>query len=123
MRSLLMIFLLGLALFSCTDSKNKEVATLLQEWEGRRIVFPSNPTFTIQGEDTVEYHIKNTYKILIYIDSTGCTSCKLRFTEWRIFMSEVDSIRPNMLQFLSWVLRQDGDGTLQCREFSADFED
>ena len=103
-----MIFLLGLALFSCTDSKNKEVATLLQEWEGRRIVFPSNPTFTIQGEDTVEYHIKNTYKILTYIDSTGCTSCKLRFAEWRIFMSEVDSIRPNMLQFLFFLCPKTG---------------
>lgn len=108
MKSFLMIFLWGLVLFSCTDSKKKEVTALLQEWEGKRIVFPSNPIFTIQGEDTVEYCIQDTYKILTYIDSTGCTSCKLRFAEWRKFIGTVDSIQPRTVQFLFFLCPKAG---------------
>mgnify|MGYP001694896229 FL=1 len=35
--------------------------------------------FTIQGKDTIEYSGDNSnYKIVTYIDSIGCTSCKLQ---------------------------------------------
>lgn len=89
-----------MALFSCVDSKKKDTIALLQEWEGKRVNFPSNPVFTIQGEDTLDYYIQNTCKILTYIDTTGCTSCKLRLTEWQKFIAAVDSIQPDSVQFL-----------------------
>jgi hypothetical protein len=31
------------------------------------------------------------YKILLYIDSAGCTSCRLHLEEWKVFMQEVNS--------------------------------
>lgn len=107
MRSFIVLFL-GLMLFSCADSKKKEAVALLQEWEGKRIVFPSNPVFTIQGEDTVEYHIQDTYKILVYTDSTGCTSCKMKLPEWKTFINTVDSMQPRAVQFLFFIYPRNG---------------
>ena len=31
------------------------------------------------------------YKVVTYIDSVGCTSCKLQLPRWKQFMQEVDS--------------------------------
>ena len=31
------------------------------------------------------------YKVVTYIDSVGCTSCKLQLPRWKLFMQEVDS--------------------------------
>lgn len=106
MRSFIIIFFSVLALFSCVDSKKKDTIALLQEWEGKRVNFPSNPVFTIQGEDTLDYYIQNTCKILTYIDTTGCTSCKLRLTEWQKFIAAVDSIQPHSVQFLFFLYPQ-----------------
>lgn len=108
MKKILLILLSTLILLSCTDSKRKETIALLQEWEGKEVVFPSNPIFTIKGEDTVDYQIQNKCKILTYIDSTGCTSCKLRLSDWKNFISEVDSIRPHSIQFLFFLCPQSG---------------
>ena len=70
--------------------------------------FPARPVFTIQGKDTVEYPIQNAYKILTYIDSTGCTSCKLKLAEWEKFITVVDSIRPHTVQFLFFLCPKNG---------------
>ena len=60
---------------------------LVREWEGKEIQFPSNSVFTIQGKDTIEYSGDNSdYKIVTYIDSIGCTSCKLQLQNWKDFI-------------------------------------
>ena len=51
---------------------------LVQEWSGKEIKFPSRSVFTIQGKDTVDFDFEDAdYKVVTYIDSVGCTSCKL----------------------------------------------
>lgn len=62
MKKILLILLSTLILLSCTDSKRKETIALLQEWEGKEVVFPSNPFFTMKGEDRVDYQIQNKCK-------------------------------------------------------------
>ena len=81
---------------------------MLQKWIGKELSFPARPVFTIQGKDTVEYPIQNAYKILTYIDSTGCTSCKLKLAEWEKFITVVDSIRPHTVQFLFFLCPKNG---------------
>lgn len=89
-------FSLVLLLFiSCTDLKQKEITSLLQKWDQREIFFPKNMTFNILGKDTIFSPLDTDFKIVSFVDSTGCTNCKLRLNEWRQFISYVDSFYPH----------------------------
>lgn len=98
--------LLSLSLMSCLNKDRQNALSLLQEWEDKEILFPKNPVFTIQGKDTVFYPMKEDYKILSYVDSVGCTSCKLRLSDWNAFISQMDSVRP--VQFLFFFFPKEG---------------
>lgn len=100
MKILIPLFIIAFFLLSCINSKEKKAMELIQKWNGKTILFPSTPIFTIQGKDTLDYQISDTYKILTYADSTGCTSCKLNLSEWREFIVMVDSIKTGAVQFL-----------------------
>lgn len=83
--------LLVLCLVSCGDSQKRKLITQIGNWEQRKIFFPVNPVFTVQGRDTVMFPIKGKYKIVSYADSIGCTDCKMRLLEWSDFISYLDS--------------------------------
>lgn len=71
--------LLAVVLSSCQDSDKNFVSRLIREWDGKEIIFPTHSIFTIQGNDTVSYRIpKPDYKVVTFIDSQGCISCKLQ---------------------------------------------
>ncbi|MDR1373255.1 MAG: hypothetical protein LBJ17_09125 [Dysgonamonadaceae bacterium] len=76
----------------------------MAEWTGKEIKFPDNFECNLQGSDTVSSLcaelLDSEYKILLYIDSTGCTSCKLRLFEWRQLMQEADRLFPYKVKFL-----------------------
>lgn len=89
---LLLSILIFLALPACRESRKEEITRLVKEWQGKTIVFPEDITFTIYGKDTVDYKIPETeYKILVYVDSIGCTSCKLQLPKWKKFIHQLDS--------------------------------
>lgn len=90
---------LALLFISCKGNK-QQLAALLKEWEQKEIIFPSHTVFTIQGKDTVDFCIKDQYKVLVYTDSTGCTGCRLRLADWKKFMQQVDSTSADSVQFL-----------------------
>lgn len=94
------VLLFALFLIACSNSRKQNVITLLQDWEGREVRFPNHPVFTVQGRDTVNFQIEDKCKIITYVDSTGCTSCKLKFSEWKELMNTIDSLRPDSVQFL-----------------------
>lgn len=97
----IVLLMLFLVLFSCKNSDKEDLYTILQQWVNREILFPNNIIFSIQGRDTVNYPIGDSFKILMYIDSTGCTSCRLKLSNWKRFMSEVDSLsNSQQVQFL-----------------------
>jgi uncharacterized protein (DUF169 family) len=83
----LKIFFISILLFSCHSNKNndkKEKLTLIvKEWQNKTIQIPSGPIeYKIAGRDTVCSDVwDKPYKILTYIDSIGCTGCKLGFPE------------------------------------------
>lgn len=39
-------------------------------------------------------------KVLIYVDSIGCVSCKLKLSEWKEFIHEIDSVTDNNVPVL-----------------------
>ena len=86
---------------SCGESEKERLSRLVSEWEGKEILFPPYSTFTIQGKDTVDFQFQNAeYKVVTYIDSVGCTSCKLQLPRWKELMVEVDSLTGGRVPFL-----------------------
>lgn len=76
----LIILLLLPIFFSCTNEqkgKEKQIAQLVKEWQGKEI---DNLIFTRYLTDTADFRIpQSEYKVVVYVDSIGCTSCKLQF--------------------------------------------
>ena len=86
---------------SCGESEKERLSRLVSEWEGKEILFPTHSTFTIQGKDTVDFDFKGAaYTIVTYIDSVGCTSCKLQLHRWKELVKEVDSLTNGDVPFL-----------------------
>lgn len=100
MKSVYFLLLL-LTLTSCKDSQKRKISNLVNEWDGKEIVFPSNSVFTVQAKDTVDFPINNAdYKIVAYVDSVGCMSCKLQLPRWKDFISEIDSLTGHFIPFV-----------------------
>lgn len=93
MRFSFCVYIVVLVLFgsSCRNSDKDGFVSLVKEWEGREILFPVDLVFTVQ-EDTVE-HLGNdaNYKIVTYVDSVGCMSCKLQLLRWKEFVLELNT--------------------------------
>ena len=90
-----------LLMVSCSESDKERLSRLVKEWEGKEILFPAHSTFTIQGKDTVDFDFKDAeYKVVMYIDSVGCTDCKLQLPRWKELMTEVDSLTGGSVPFL-----------------------
>jgi len=80
---LLMMFFSLTILFSCTNS-NQSAESMVKKWVGAEIHIPSNIVYKSISKDTVSKSIFNhSYKILVYVDSTGCTGCRLGLDEWK----------------------------------------
>lgn len=97
----ILVFCVCLFFASCEESEKERLSRLVKEWEGKEIFFPAHSTFTIQGKDTVNFDFKDAkYKIVTYIDSVGCTSCKLQLPRWKEFIHTVDSLTDGSVSFL-----------------------
>ena len=101
MRKIVTLMMCVWILASCQESREKAMLRLVNEWNGKEIKFPSRSVFTIQGKDTVDFEFGNAdYKVVTYIDSVGCTSCKLQLPRWKQLVEEVDSLTNGSVPFL-----------------------
>ena len=101
MKQLLYILFLLFLLAACRENKKDQFARLVQEWQGKEIVFPQDMAFTRFVTEQVEYRIPDAeYKVLIYVDSTGCTSCKLQLPKWKELIAHVDSATNGNIPFI-----------------------
>lgn len=78
---------------SCKMTENERLEILLNQWNGKEIIFPENLKFRNYGNDQspIDYQ-KNGYKIVHYVDSIGCTTCKLDLEKWKKFICYIDSV-------------------------------
>ena len=80
--------------YSCRkDVRRENAAKTIKEWTGKEIKFPKELAITSIGRDTTCIDLYNdNFKILLYVDSSGCTSCRLKLYEWKMIIDESDSI-------------------------------
>jgi hypothetical protein len=103
---LLIFFVVTLILcFSaCKNRKLIEVQHVVDEWIGKTIKFPENPKCYVFGKDTIANMCgdlyRKEYKILLYVDSTGCNSCRLRLFEWKQLIAEADTLFRGQIGFI-----------------------
>ena len=101
MRKIVTLIMCVWMLASCQESREEAMLRLVNEWSGKEIKFPSRSVFTIQGKDTVDFEFVDAdYKVVTYIDSVGCTSCKLQLPRWKQLIEEVDSLTGGSVPFL-----------------------
>lgn len=92
-KTLLFALIALLILFGCKPSSKKNISNIVSIWQDKEIIFPEKVSFTTYGVNTTPVRINdNDYKILCYIDTLGCTSCKLQLFKWKEFIHEIDSI-------------------------------
>ena len=104
----LLFCMFALSLYSCKEKSHlKEISKIIIEWQDKEVFFPENMVFTQYGQDTVEYIIpESEYKILLYVDSMGCTSCKLQLHKWSEFIKEVDSLTLGKVPVLMFFIQK-----------------
>lgn len=96
MRKLSLIFLLtlivGLSLVSCGSRERATHTGVIAEWIGREIVFPEELVYQIK-DDTIDLDLdRPDFKIISYIDSSGCTSCRMKLAMWSELINELKSL-------------------------------
>ena len=90
---------------SCKKNNQREEAIhIVREWTGKEIKFPENVSCFVSGQETlVEFCddcFHKEYKILLYVDSVGCSSCRLKLFEWKQLIEEANNIFPGKVGFL-----------------------
>ena len=113
MKQTLYLFLLIFSFVcSCKSDKQREgAAKIVNEWIGKEILFPENFSCYVSGKDTLSElcseQFQKEYKILLYVDSTGCSDCRLRLLEWKQLMVETDSLFSGKVGFLLYFQPKD----------------
>lgn len=80
-----------LLICSCSspDSKVKHV---IEYWMSKEIIIPENLIYKSIAIDTISSHIfEHSYKILVYVDSVGCSGCRLGLIEWKAYIDRCQS--------------------------------
>ena len=80
-RVVILFFVVCMCFFSC--QRKGVVNEQVLYWQDREILFPQKNVFTLFGKDTVDMLFDSPYKILSYLDSMGCVSCKAQFPAWK----------------------------------------
>ena len=93
MKNLILVLGCFFFLISCQQTEKEKLEELVKNWNGKEVLFPTNPSFTLYGKIPVDFKIPvSDYKIVTYVDSLGCSSCKLQLPKWKEFMKYADSI-------------------------------
>ena len=98
MRYLLLLPLAILLALSACKSDRDSMAEIVEEWQGREIVFPDVMT-DFQTGDTIDLSDAD-FTIFTYVDSVGCTACKMKLPVWREFLNSLDSIANGNVRFV-----------------------
>ncbi|WP_085536919.1 DUF1573 domain-containing protein [Massilibacteroides vaginae] len=121
--SFIILILFLITCLSCKKQKNNtELLQLVKEWHGKEIQFPNRPIFTLYGKDTVDFSIpQSNYKVLVYVDSTGCIDCKLQLQKWQELIEYTNSISNGEIPFLFFFHPKDYNEL--CQFFKRDLFD
>ena len=99
------IFVFSASFCSCKDNtRREEAAKIVTEWTGKEILFPDNISCYVSGRETLpeicDEWFQKDFKILMYVDSAGCSDCRLKLFEWKQLIGEADSLFHGKVGFL-----------------------
>lgn len=93
---------------ACNGSDKNNIAELLTRWDGKQINYPGNVKFSVYTDsDSCHTILGRDYTILTYVDSIGCTSCKLQLPKWKLLIRELDSITNGNVEVLFFMHPKD----------------
>lgn len=123
---LLCVILLSLLLSACGSrlSHEREMLSLLV---GKEIIIPENLTFSVMNKEVDIDFGDADFTIITYIDSAGCTPCKMKLPIWDNVINEFkanDSVTVNFVMIIDaaktknidFVLRRDDFGHPVCMD-------
>ena len=96
---------LGVCFSACKENERREaVAMIVNEWTGKEIRLPENMPCYVSGLETFsevcDDYLHKEFKILLYVDSTGCSGCRLKLFEWKQLVEEAERLYPGKVGFL-----------------------
>ena len=98
MRSPLLLPLTIILAFSACKTDKDRLAEFVEEWQGKEIVFPEVMTDFLSG-DTIDLSDAD-FTIFTYVDSVGCSGCKMKLSLWKEFLNSLDSIAYSDVNFI-----------------------
>jgi hypothetical protein len=101
---LVCIVIISSSSYKRNKARIDEAEKIVSEWTGKEIKFPENVLCAVLGRDTISELCDNNfhkeYKILLYVDSAGCSVCRLDLFKWKQVIEEADILFPNKVGFL-----------------------
>lgn len=97
-------FVLFLAIFlvSCRNSRQEEMSAV-KSMVGKEISFPEDMTFQVLAEPVVPDLETCGFKIVNYVDSGGCTSCRMKLQQWGEFIDRLKTLPDRDIEVLTIV--------------------
>lgn len=131
--SYIVLLLFTVSFTACREPKEEKIARLVTEWSEKEIQFPIHSVFTRFGKDTINsFDGKGKYRIVTYVDSIGCMSCKLKLFKWKELIRITDSLteystpylfyfHPKDLKELRYILKRDAFDYPVCIDLQDEF--
>lgn len=86
---------------SCKNKRQNDALKIVAEWKGKEVKFPERiPCFSMGKDTTCVDLYGDNYKIMLYVDSPGCTSCLLKLSAWKKIMQEADTVFTRKPEFV-----------------------
>lgn len=99
--------LLSIALSACAPSDKERNAALVAEWVERQLVIPDELVYTIKGDTIIYDPLDADYTIVAYIDSAGCTECRMKLAKWEEMIAQMNADADIDVNFLMVVETSD----------------
>ena len=101
----LFVWIVFFSLMSCNNYKSREnTSRATVDWEDKKILFPEDIPCYVSDNDTLSELcgeiFRKDFKILLYVDSAGCSSCRLKLLEWKQLIEETKILYPGKVGFL-----------------------
>jgi hypothetical protein len=86
---------------SCKNKVKDDIVKVVAELKDKEIKFPEGiPCFSMGKDMTCVDLYSDNCKIMLYVDSLGCTSCRLKLSEWKKIMTEADTVFTQKPEFI-----------------------
>lgn len=95
------LFLLLFLNTSCHDIQKQKIQRTLKKSLGKELFYSSDKSSVLLRRECKPFFIdKPAFVIFNYVDSLGCTSCKLQLAGWKKIMEELDTDCKNSVQLM-----------------------